>query len=74
MDGLAKKLIKEATGFDFSKTTEFNDWDLNTKELRNGIVHGKKYNVTSEEAHKSYDSVLSAIELIETKTNWNIKS
>ena len=40
---------------------------MRTKDLRNDIVHGKKYNVTPEEAHQCSDSVLNAIRIIESK-------
>ena len=63
---IAKNLVKDATGYDFESTTEFTSWATNTKDLRNEIVHGKKFSVTQEEANLSYESVLKAIESINT--------
>lgn len=65
---IAKDLIKDAAGFDFSNTKEFYEWCIKTKDLRNDIVHGKKYNITIKEAHECFNTVLSAIRIIETKT------
>lgn len=61
---IAKLLVKDALGFDFSLTSEFREWCRNTKDLRNEIVHGKKYKVTREEATLGYDSVKKSISLI----------
>lgn len=61
---IAKDLVKDATGFDFAVTTEFRDWSSNTKDLRNDVVHGKKYKVTKEEAQLSYECVVKSINLI----------
>ena len=65
---MAKVLIKEATGYDFSKSKEFDNWSKYSKDLRNDIVHGKKYSITKDEAVKSYNSVIEAVELIEKET------
>lgn len=61
---IAKDLIQDATGFDFSTTTEFQEWSRNTKDLRNEVVHGKKYKVTKDEAQLSYKCVENSIRLI----------
>lgn len=61
---IAKNLVKDATGFDFAATTEFQNWSDNTKDLRNDVVHGKKYKVTKEEAQLSYTCVVNSINLI----------
>lgn len=61
---IAKNLIKDATGFDFASTTEFGEWSNKTKDLRNELVHGKKYKVTKEEAQLSYKCVANSINLI----------
>ncbi|MEQ9425771.1 MAG: hypothetical protein RJQ09_15205 [Cyclobacteriaceae bacterium] len=65
---LAKFKVKEATGFDFFKTEEFRNWELKSKNLRNEIVHGKKFDVSKSEAKDSFQSVMKAINLIEEKT------
>ena len=62
---LAKFKVKEATGFDFFHTEEFRNWELKSKNLRNEIVHGKKFDVTKTEANDSFQSVMTAINLIE---------
>lgn len=56
---IAKNLVKDVTGFDFSTASEFQDWSVNTKDLRNDVVHGKKFKVTKEEAELSYSCVVS---------------
>jgi len=61
---MAKLLIEDATGFDFFSTTEFQEWSDNTKDLRNEVVHGKKYKVTKEEAQLSFKCVEKSIGLI----------
>lgn len=61
---IAKNLVKDATGFDFSATSEFQNWSCNTKDLRNDVVHGKKYKVTRDEAQLSYACVVNGINLI----------
>ncbi|MED7819446.1 MULTISPECIES: hypothetical protein [unclassified Francisella] len=61
---IAELLVKDALGFDFSLTSEFREWCRNTKDLRNEVVHGKKYKVTKEEAVLSYDSVKKSISVI----------
>lgn len=61
---IAKQLIEDSTGFDFASTTEFQEWSDKTKDLRNEVVHGKKYKVTKEEAQLSYKCVENSINLI----------
>lgn len=61
---IAKNLIQDATDFDFASTVEFQEWSDNTKDLRNDVVHGKKYRVTKEEAELSYKCVENSINLI----------
>jgi len=61
---IAKRLVLDATGFDFAATFEFQAWSDNTKDLRNEVVHGKKYKVTKEEAQLSYKCVENSINLI----------
>lgn len=66
--GIAKTLVIDATGYDFENTVEFSDWATNTKDLRNEIVHGKRFYVSKEEAELSFDSVLNAINAINVNT------
>ena len=61
---IATQLVQDATGFDFQSTPEFQAWSVNTKDLRNDVVHGKKYKVTQIEAELSYQCVTNAIHLI----------
>lgn len=61
---IAKNLISEASGFDFSITTEFDEWCTKTKDLRNLIVHGKQYVVSEKEARKCFEAVQNAISVI----------
>ncbi|MFA4829891.1 MAG: hypothetical protein WC855_13550 [Thermodesulfovibrionales bacterium] len=63
---IASSIVQDATGFDFKSTSEFQAWSVHTKDLRNDVVHGKKYKVSQEEAVLSYTSVLNAIRLIES--------
>lgn len=62
---LSKTMIKELTSIDFSKTEDFDNWCLHTKNLRNEIVHGKKYSVTKDEAIKAYHSAIHPINKME---------
>lgn len=61
---IAKKLVLEALDFDFEATDEFDAWALHTRDLRNDIVHGKKFIVTESEARLACDSVKNATELL----------
>ncbi|MEH6642516.1 hypothetical protein [Vreelandella glaciei] len=61
---IAKELIQDATGFDFYSTEEFKGWSNNTKDLRNDVVHGKRYKVTKLEAEMSYKCVEDSINLL----------
>ena len=63
---IASSIVQDATGFDFKSTSEFQAWSVHTKDLRNDVVHGKKYKVNQEEAVLSYNSVLNAIRLIDS--------
>lgn len=65
---LAKELIKKTINFDFFDTIEFNEWSINTRDLRNDIIHGIRFEVTEKEAKLSFESVKKAIDLIEEKS------
>lgn len=62
---IASKILHSVTNFKFHDTNEFKNWCKNTKDLRNSIVHGKKFIVTKEQAHLSYKSTSEAINLLE---------
>ncbi len=61
---IAKTLVSDATGFDFSETPEFQAWSNHTKDLRNDVVHGKTYKVSKQQATLSYQCVVDAINII----------
>lgn len=61
---IAKSLVKDAIGLDFESTEEFQAWARNTRDLRNDIVHGKKFHVSDAEARLSCDSVKNAMDLL----------
>ena len=61
---MAKNLILDSIGFDFGKTAEFSNWGKYARDVRNDIVHGKKFIASEEEAKKAYKAVMDAISLI----------
>ncbi|HEX9155399.1 MAG TPA: hypothetical protein VF819_07530 [Nitrospira sp.] len=63
---IAKGLVKEATGFDFATTTEYDNWAKDVRDLRNDLVHGKRFDVTESEAMGAYRAVHAAIALLQT--------
>ena len=64
---IAKSLVKEATGFDFSATAEYRSWEKKVRDLRNDLVHGARFDVTQTEATEACDAAAAAIALMETK-------
>ena len=64
---IAKNLFLEATGFYFSLTAEYTNWETQVRDLRNGLVHGKRYDITYQEANDAFKAVNSAISLLSTK-------
>lgn len=64
---IATVLIEEATGYDFKATSACTDWSTKARDLRNDLVHGKRFDVTSGEANEAYQSVGAAIALLQTK-------
>jgi len=64
---IAKNLFLEATGFNFSGTTEYLQWETQVRDLRNDLIHGKRFDVTSQEAKDAYVAINSAIKLLATK-------
>ncbi len=72
IDSLVRNSIKDATGFDFSKTKEYSSWKTNVKDTRNKIVHGDKYKVSYSQALKAKVSTINAIKKIKLSTNISI--
>jgi len=64
---LARDLVLEVTGFNFSATTEFLEWSTKVRDLRNDLVHGKRFDVTSQDAKGAYNAVLNAIKALISK-------
>jgi hypothetical protein len=64
---IAKELVLDATGFDFSTSTEYVEWTTKVRDLRNDLVHGKRFDVIAVEAKDAYIAVNSAIKLLSTK-------
>jgi len=64
---IAKNLVKEATGVDFSATTEYDNWAKEVRDLRNDLVHGKRFDVTHSEAIRAHEAVHVAIALLQTQ-------
>jgi hypothetical protein len=60
-------LVREATGFDFAATPEFSAWAVETRDKRNELVHGRRFDISKEEALGAFHSVVSAIELLGRK-------
>lgn len=61
---IAKRMLRDETGYDFEVTTEYNDWALKVRDLRNEIVHGKRFDVSREDAYASYNASKAAINII----------
>lgn len=61
---IAQRMIEEVTGFAFGSTAEFTAWALHVRDLRNEVVHGKRFHVTQAEAIKAYETVKLAIAAI----------
>lgn len=64
---LAKTLVLEATGFGFAATAEYSRWESAVRDLRNKIVHGKRFDVTRAEAVDAYQAASAAVGLLATK-------
>lgn len=64
---IASHLVLEATGFDFSASNEYTEWASKVRDLRNDLVHGKRFDVTHQEADEGYRSTLEAMKLLSTK-------
>lgn len=64
---IVKNLIKEATGFDFAASNECLAWEKNVRDLRNGLVHGKIFDVSKDEATEAYKVVRECIKKLISK-------
>lgn len=64
---IAKNLVLDATGFDFFATAEYSDWASKVRDLRNDLVHGKRFDVTRQEAQDAYTSVKASMALLSNK-------
>jgi hypothetical protein len=63
---MAKSLVRDATLYDFATTQHCQDWELQVRNLRNDLVHGKRFDVSPTEAVEAYKTVLKCIALLET--------
>ena len=61
---IAQRMVEEVTGFAFGASAEFTAWALQVRDLRNELVHGKRFHVTQAEALLAYDTVKLAIAAI----------
>lgn len=64
---IARNLVTDSSAFDFSKTSEYTKWEVNVRDLRNDIVHGKRFDVAGKEAVEAYSSVKNCISLLSKK-------
>ncbi len=64
MTSIAQKLVKQLTGHNFGETDEYKAWASKVRDLRNDIVHGKRFDVTREQAIRAYDAMKAAIKNI----------
>jgi hypothetical protein len=58
---IASTAVKDATGYDFATTTCFASWDVDTRELRNKIVHEGLAHVSMHDARAAVNAVHAAI-------------
>ncbi len=61
---VARVLLKEATGFDFSATSDYTAWRRQVADVRNDLVHGTRHAVTEGEATACFEAVHRAKEVI----------
>lgn len=67
-DYVAKHLVKEATGFDFSITNEYRLWRAEVADVRNDLVHGTRRSAVRGDAERAIDAVNKAIAILRAKT------
>lgn len=63
---LLKDHIKKITSSNFYSSTQYSNWQLNTYQLRNKIVHQGKTDVSAEESQRAILTVDGTIEYIES--------
>lgn len=61
---IAQELLKDTTGFDFAKSTEFEEWRTTVVDKRNDLVHGKSFSASWHEAYTAICAVEKARKLI----------
>ena len=61
---IARHLVVEATGFDFEAVPEYSEWATKVRDLRNDIVHGKRFDITQSDATQAYEGMKNAISII----------
>lgn len=64
---IAKKLVLDATGFDFGSTIECSTWETKVRDTRNALVHGKQFDVSPQDANDAVSAVRAAIALLQPK-------
>ena len=64
---IAKSVVNNAIQFDFGSTQQYLDWETKVRDLRNDLVHGKRFEVSSQEASDAYSTVRNAIVLLESR-------
>jgi hypothetical protein len=64
---IARNLVTDASAFDFSATSEYSKWEVKVRNLRNDIVHGKRFDVVRNEAMEAYSTVKDCISLLSKK-------
>ena len=63
---VAKQLVKQATGIDFSITTEYKNWESKVRDPRNELIHGQRFNFTQLDANESYQAAKDAFSILST--------
>lgn len=63
---IAQRMIEEVTGFAFGASAEYAAWALHVRDVRNELVHGKRFQVTQAEALQAYETVKLAIVTIKS--------
>lgn len=64
VEHLAKVVIREETKFSFNETHEYKLWKENVLELRNDVVHGRKFEVDREQSVNAFEIVDNAVRKI----------
>ena len=64
---------RKELGYDFKSTDQFDDWDENTRKLRNDVVH-EGYGPTRSEASQAFKGTMEAILEIQAHFRSELKS